>query len=41
MFKPLLKSTAGILAVFCINTTSAFAQQDTTRIIVPFRPAVP
>ncbi|HLS21808.1 MAG TPA: tripartite tricarboxylate transporter substrate binding protein [Paenalcaligenes sp.] len=36
MFKPLLKSTAGILAVFCISTTSAFAQQDTTRIIVPF-----
>ncbi len=35
MFKPVLKSTAGVLAAMCVSTV-ALAQQDTTRIIVPF-----
>src|SRR5690625_2497826 len=35
MFKPVLKSTAGVLAALCVSTV-ALAQQDTTRIIVPF-----
>lgn len=36
MLKPLLTSTAGVFAVLCMSATPALAQQDTTRIIVPF-----
>src|SRR5690625_7223566 len=35
MLKPLLKTTAGAFAALCLST-AALAQQDTTRIIVPF-----
>src|SRR5699024_2157034 len=35
MFKPFLKSTVGVMAVLCVSSV-AIAQQDTTRIIVPF-----
>src|SRR5690625_6929111 len=35
MFKPFLKSTVGVMAALCVSSV-AVAQQDTTRIIVPF-----
>lgn len=35
MFKPFLKSTVGVMAALCVSSV-AIAQQDTTRIIVPF-----
>src|SRR5690625_3558687 len=36
MLKPVLKSAVGVVAALCFSTTAAWAQQDTTRIIVPF-----
>lgn len=35
MLKPFLKSTVGVLTALCVSSV-ALAQQDTTRIIVPF-----
>lgn len=36
MFKPLLKTTVGVVAALCLTTTTALAQKGTTRIVVPF-----